>query len=161
MTNEKEDRAAHHGDPAPTPDSPQSHPGKPTADSNTDTPTPYADGWQTYHQLGWPSILPLPARRKKSPPKGYTGTGGARPSYADMCQWDELYPDGNIALRLPDGSVGIDVDHYGDKCGGDTITDAEKRWGRCPPRPASRAAATAYQVSASIACRPASSSAPT
>ncbi len=52
-----------------------------------------------------------------------------------MLQWAELYPDGNIALRLPDGVVGIDVDHYGDKTGGDTIAEHENRWGRLPAAP--------------------------
>ncbi len=29
--------------------------------------------------------------------------------------------------------IGIDVDHYGNKRGGDTLTEAERRWGPLPP----------------------------
>lgn len=108
---------------------------QPNCNADGDKSTPYADAWQTYHTLGWQSVLPLPARRKKSPPRGFTGAGAAAPSYADMMQWAELYPDGNIALRLPDGVIGIDIDHYGDKTGGDTIAEHKNRWGPLPAAP--------------------------
>jgi len=39
---------------------------------------------------------------------------------------------GNIALRLPRDVVGIDVDNYGGKQGGATITAAVARWGSLP-----------------------------
>lgn len=140
MTNAE--RRAHPTGPAPSPSTDTTS--KACLGNSTDsgdTATPYANGWQTYHQLGWPGVLPLPARRKKWPPKGFTGDDGAMPSYADLLQWAELYPAANICLRLPDGVVGIDVDNYGDKPGALTIAGAENRWGPLPtsPRSTSRA----------------------
>lgn len=49
-----------------------------------------------------------------------------------MHAWAEQFPDGNIARRLPDTVIGIDVDAYGDKSGRAALAEAEKRWGRLP-----------------------------
>ena len=101
--------------------------------------TPYADGWQTYHRRGWPSMLPLPYRGKKIQLRGYTGDAGVYPSYADMMTWGDDPASnrggGNIALRMPDDVVGIDKDCYGGKPGAQTIAEAEQRWGALPPAP--------------------------
>ena len=35
-------------------------------------PTPYRDMAWKYRHAGWPGVLPLPFRRKKSPPEGWT-----------------------------------------------------------------------------------------
>lgn len=101
----------------------------------------YAAAAQVYWNKGWRGVLPLKRGSKWPPPQGFTGHDGATPSYADVLQWAELYPDGNIALRLPDGVIGIDVDAYGTKTGGQTLAEAECRWGRLPdgPRSSSRA----------------------
>jgi hypothetical protein len=39
---------------------------------------------------------------------------------------------GNICLRMPHHVLGIDVDHYGTKHGGDTLADAEHEYGELP-----------------------------
>lgn len=103
------------------------------SNSQTDTPAGYASVFETYHQLGW-SVLPLPRAKKQWPPKGYTGAGGAIPSYADMLEWSQQskYQDGNVAIRLPHNVIGIDVDDYDSKHGGDTIAEGETRWGALP-----------------------------
>jgi Bifunctional DNA primase/polymerase, N-terminal/AAA domain len=111
----------------------------------------YAAGYEIYRNLGWAGTIKLKARTKgqdengkSTVPAGYTGRGGVDPSGADCHTWAQEEPDGNLALRMPDGMIGIDVDHYlkGDtqKCGGDTIADREIRWGRLPysPRSTSR-----------------------
>jgi bifunctional DNA primase/polymerase-like protein len=98
----------------------------------------YADAFDTYHRLGWP-VLKLKARTKYPPPKGYTGSNGQTPSYADMSAWAEEEPDGNIAIRLPADVIGIDVDDYGDKNGAATIAEAETRWGKLRYSPRSSA----------------------
>ncbi|MDO0974024.1 phage/plasmid primase, P4 family [Mycolicibacterium frederiksbergense] len=100
----------------------------------------YADAEQVYWESGWRGILPLKRATKWPPPQGFTGHDGAIPSYADVSQWAELYPDGNVAVRLPDGVIGIDVDAYGAKTGGETLAEAERRWGPLPdgPRSSSR-----------------------
>lgn len=93
---------------------------------------PYADTFDAYWRAGWRGILPLPPRKKKSPPAGYTG-GGDDPSYADLFTWAEGSEGrGNIALRMPRNVIGLDVDAYGDKIGAVTLSLAEERWGPLP-----------------------------
>ncbi len=104
------------------------------------TQTRYADAAPNYWEAGWRGILPLPPRRKEPAPSGRTGHDGQDPSYADILQYCELYADGNLALRMPDTVIGIDVDAYSGKTGAATIAEAEKRWGTLPagPRSSSR-----------------------
>lgn len=92
---------------------------------------PYA-AFGDYWAAGWRGILPLPYGKKGFPPEGYTGYQGAEPSYPDCQSWSE---DGNrnICLRLPDGCVGIDVDHYDGKTGGDTLSGLVAKYGALPP----------------------------
>ena len=45
----------------------------------------------------------------------------------------EEHPGANLALRLSDEEIGIDVDAYGRKTGAATLAEAEKRWGPLPP----------------------------
>lgn len=96
-------------------------------------PLAYADAADDYWSAGWHGVLPLPPGSKWPPPNGWTGDKGAYPSYPDLLAWVEDKADGNVALRLPDGVIGIDVDHYGAKNGGDTIAYAEAAWGELPP----------------------------
>lgn len=93
----------------------------------------YGEAAQRYWSAGWRGILPLPPRRKHSPPDGYTGHSGKWPSYPDVFAWTEENPDGNICIRLPEDVVGLDVDNYGTKTGGSTLAEAEKLWGPLPP----------------------------
>lgn len=94
---------------------------------------PYPSAAGSYWKAGWRGILPLPTRRKTWPPRDYTGGKGIDPSWPDIAAWMESDPDGNIALRMPHNVVGLDVDNYGDKTGGDTITICEAMWGKLPP----------------------------
>ena len=100
----------------------------------------YAAAYPAYRDRGW-SPIKLRAGTKWPPPVGFTGHNGADPSYADCLTWAEDEPGGNIALRLPDGVIGIDVDAYGTKTGGETFAEAVRRWGPLPdaPRSSSRA----------------------
>lgn len=99
-----------------------------------ETPTPcYSQAAPAYWASGWRGILPLPHGVKWPPPKGWTGADGPEPSWPDVTSWSETRPDGNIALRMPDGVVGIDVDDYGNKNGYTTLAEASARWGDLPP----------------------------
>lgn len=113
-----------------------------------DDPVGYADAAQTYWDRGWRGILPLNRGTKWPPPgkrrdasgtagPGFTGYDGVDPSYPDILQWSELYPTGNLCLRLPDGIVGIDVDAYGAKTGAAAFAEAVNRWGPLPEGPQS------------------------
>lgn len=79
---------------------------------------------------GWGELLPLPAGAKKLPPAGFTGRNGRSVSDADRAGW--AGHQGNYALRLPAGVVGIDVDQYGDKAGASTLRALEGRPGALP-----------------------------
>lgn len=94
---------------------------------------PYKDAHDLYWQAGWRGILPLPHKRKKTPPTGYTGATGTDPAYPDVHAWADDPTPHNICLRLPGNVIGIDVDAYGDKSGGRTLTETEAEWGLLPP----------------------------
>jgi hypothetical protein len=96
------------------------------------TTSPYADAFDAYWRAGWRGILPLPHGQKTPPPEGYTGYGGLEPSYPDCAAWAE---DGihNIALRLPPDVIGLDVDAYDDKPGGETLHRLIGVHGPLPP----------------------------
>jgi hypothetical protein len=91
----------------------------------------YARAASSYRQLGWGN--PIPVKDKWPPPTGYTGRGGADVSDGDLGRWTRG-PEGryNIALRLPGDVIGVDVDHYGGKRGGDTLASAEAELGPLP-----------------------------
>ncbi|WP_328858154.1 bifunctional DNA primase/polymerase [Williamsia herbipolensis] len=86
-----------------------------------------------YLDAGWFSILALPQGKKYPPPTGFTGHDAPDASFPDLTAWAEDNPEQNLALRMPENVIGIDVDHYNGKQGGDTISDAEQRWGALPP----------------------------
>ena len=92
----------------------------------------YADAADQYWRQGWRGVLPLRRGRKIAPPAGFTGKAGVEPSYPDVMSWAELYPDGNLCLRMADGVIGIDVDAYGAKTGAAALTEAQQRWGALP-----------------------------
>lgn len=97
----------------------------------------YADAAQAYWEKGWVGVLPLKRGSKWPPPTGFTGYENPDPSYPDILQWSELYPTGNVCLRLPDGVIGVDVDAYGAKTGGVAFAEAVRRWGPLPEGPQS------------------------
>lgn len=74
----------------------------------------YALAAPLYRQAGWAGTLPLPPRAKSNPPSGYTGVDGADPTDQQVATWALQHDGGNLALRLPDGIIGIDLDLYKD-----------------------------------------------
>lgn len=94
---------------------------------------PYATAAPVYWQAGWRGILPLPERKKKDPPKGYTGSAGIDPVYSEIQGWIDRKGSGNVALRMPPNVIGLDVDAYGDKPGAETLQLAEAQHGTLPP----------------------------
>lgn len=94
---------------------------------------PYAAAAHLYWAAGWRGLLPLPPRAKKPVPAGYTGHAGVFPSYADVYAWTEgTEGAGNIALRMPHHVVGLDVDAYDNKTGGQTLANLEAKYGPLP-----------------------------
>ena len=93
---------------------------------------PYWDSFEAYYEAGWAGILPLPAGQKKPVPAGFTGNHGVWPSWPDVMAWAEDRPGANVALRLPEHVIGVDVDAYGDKPGGLVLAELERRLGALP-----------------------------
>jgi hypothetical protein len=85
-----------------------------------------------YRSAGWEGVLPLPHGQKFPPPSGYTGQAGVVPSADQVRKWADELPDGNLALRLPEWLMGIDVDDYGEKRGAAALGQLEARLGRLP-----------------------------
>jgi hypothetical protein len=73
----------------------------------------YASTAPSYLAAGY-SPLPLPPGQKWPPPKGWTGVGAPMADLAQVRRWARSNPAGNIALRLPDDVIGIDLDLYPD-----------------------------------------------
>jgi len=73
----------------------------------------YGQWAQTYRDNLWTGVLPLPPRAKTPPPGGYTGRKADKiPDDAQIAQWVEQHPGGNLCLRMPTDVLGIDVDDY-------------------------------------------------
>lgn len=79
----------------------------------------YRHAFGLYLEAGWPNVLPLPAQQKLPPPSGYTGRDGNTPTMEQYLTWAKT-ETGNLALRVPDGIIGIDIDAYRDKPGAQT-----------------------------------------
>lgn len=92
--------------------------------------TPYKEALSGYLSAGWEGVLPLPPKSKFAPPKGFTGRNGTNPTEEDFMAWVER--GGNVALRMPDTIIGLDVDAYGSKIGQQTIEAMEERLGDLP-----------------------------
>lgn len=78
-------------------------------------PRPYGSQGFRYHSHGW-SALPAGSRPKpldKDPyPVGFTGAEGKRPDDDQVAEWVKTRGGYNIAVRLPDNVVGLDVDAW-------------------------------------------------
>ena len=112
----------------------------------------YARAAKIYRDHGWPGVLPLPPNQKAHPPAGHTGTTGQDPTDQQIDAWCQTNPDGNIALRLPPGIIGIDIDAYGDKHGDVSLLALEAELGPLPAtwksssRPLGRSGIYLYRV---------------
>ncbi len=89
------------------------------------------DAAPAYLAKGWHGTLPLPVGQKEHPPKGYTGAAGGWPTEQTVFGWLRNGAS-NIALRLDETTVGIDVDAYAPKHGGETLRQLSERWGALP-----------------------------
>lgn len=98
---------------------------------------PYADHVADYYRAGWPCVLPVPPETKTPPPTGYTGAEGRDTDVMTLVQWAGTHAGYSVALRMPDGVIGIDVDQYAkgevQKRGAETLAHFIARWGPLPP----------------------------
>jgi hypothetical protein len=107
---------------------------------------PYADAVVTYAQAGWPCVLPVPPATKFPPPGGFTGADGRDTDHLTLVDFATHRGDDSIALRMPEGVIGIDVDQYAkggkQKNGAATLAAAVGAWGPLPPTWSSTARGT-------------------
>src|SRR6185295_13302149 len=100
-----------------------------------------AAAWTLYWDLGWRGPVPVNPADKGGGPKGFTGYDGVDVTRENMEWFAKSKPGHNIGLRLPNNDemaiIGIDVDAYDGETGGQTLTEAERRWGKLPPTYAS------------------------
>lgn len=93
---------------------------------------PWGNFAKSYFDAGW-CPLPLPPRKKSSPPTGTTGKY-EMPDKKKVAAWHKSRdPRCNIALRVPDDIIGIDVDAYDAKIGRASLVELEKEFGPLPP----------------------------
>lgn len=75
----------------------------------------------------------MPRGQKYPPPRGFTGKHGQDPNDYEIDHWVRTSPGDNVALRYPDGVLGLDVDNYGGRPAARTLADHENRLGQLPP----------------------------
>jgi hypothetical protein len=88
---------------------------------------PYGRSAGPYLKLGY-SPVPLPPGQKYPPPKGWTGVGAPMADLEQVCLWERSDPDANVALRLPDGVIGIDLDLYDDPTKDHPAAERQAAW---------------------------------
>lgn len=100
------------------------------------TPPVFAEHVADYALAGWPCILPVPPETKSPPPVGFTGAEGRDTDPLTLVGWAKTHAAWSIALRLPDGVIGIDVDQYVkggvQKRGAETLRHYLQLWGPLP-----------------------------
>lgn len=97
-----------------------------TTDSDH-TPPGYGSAADLYRRAGWLGVLPVPSGCKEKAPTGFTGQHGRWPTYDQIRRWSWMNPMWNVALRLPDDVIGIDLDTYK----AEAITTITKALGHC------------------------------
>lgn len=100
------------------------------------TKTPYANLALAYHRSGW--LTPIPVSRKKDGHGhplvgGFTGNDVPQATEPQVASLTQQFGGANIGLRMPDGMIAIDVDHYEGKTGGADLTALEEKLGALPP----------------------------
>ena len=96
----------------------------------------YATAAGAYAQAGWTCVIPVPPEAKYPPPEGFTGAGGRDTDATALEYFAGANPGWSVALRMPDGVIGIDVDHYTKggvvKTGADQLAERIAQWGPLP-----------------------------
>ncbi|MGW5568495.1 bifunctional DNA primase/polymerase [Streptomyces tendae] len=95
------------------------------------SPRPYFEGVATYARSGWDGIIPIVPGTKQPAEPGITGRY-PQLSREISVRTAHLYPAHNLALRLPKGIIGIDVDAYDGRGGDKTLREFQARYGRLP-----------------------------
>ena len=76
--------------------------------------------------------VPLPPNEKFPPAEGTTGNIPALTAQQTFDVWQGRSETSNLAVRLPETLVGLDVDAHNDKAGAETLAGLEARLGTLP-----------------------------
>ncbi len=88
---------------------------------------------RAYLAAGW-HPFPLDPGTKHPPLAGFTGRSGKVADESQIERWEKRRPDdSNVAIRMPDGVIALDVDKY--HRGGKTIAALTARLGSLPEGP--------------------------
>lgn len=92
---------------------------------------------KTYQERGWLEVLPIPANSKIRNRKGGQGNVPARSADEVLTEWQEFNEESpNLAVRIPDNMVSLDVDlHSKEKNGPETLAALEAELGPLPKGP--------------------------
>lgn len=95
---------------------------------------PYAEAARAYRTAGWRGVLPV-VGKKGNLPREYTGQrfGERYPADDQVESWIRNRGVDNLAVRLHDGVVAVDVDAYGGRAGLETLLRREAELGDLPP----------------------------
>lgn len=94
---------------------------------------PYAAAARVYRELGWQGVIPV-VGKSENIPHGFTGGYLAYPEDPQVELWISARGADNVALRLPDDVIGIDVDAHNGRAGLETIEFWELQTGaELPP----------------------------
>lgn len=103
-----------------------------TSLTNLGQPAPFGSAARALLAAGW-SPIPLPAGAKFPPPAGFTGAAGVDVTADQLDAWlSDGWGGGNVAVRVPDHVIGLDVDAYDGHGGGKTLAGLEGRLGPLP-----------------------------
>lgn len=95
----------------------------------------FADGVAVYAEAGWP-CFPVDPTTKALRLTGITGASGVDATIEQLVTWAGPHAGDSIAVRMPEGVIGIDVDHYTkggiDKNGAEQLTHLEQQLGPLP-----------------------------
>jgi Bifunctional DNA primase/polymerase, N-terminal len=84
-----------------------------------------------YYRLGYPP-LPVGEDDKRALVRGYHGRSAKCITEAIVARWCRRFPSANVALRLPPGVIGIDVDAHSGKPGARSLAYLERDLGYLP-----------------------------
>lgn len=76
------------------------------------------------------AYLPIPEGQKFPPPSGTTGNRPMATNDEIRALWVGVSGSSNVAWWLPNNVICIDVDHYGEKTGADTLKELEMELGK-------------------------------
>lgn len=105
----------------------------------------YTEASRLYRDLGWPVVAPSkPSPDSKQPAGAVRNVFGRGNTATDeqMDGWERDFPTSNCLLKMPQGVIGIDIDHYWKKSssgawvrkrGYDHISVAVSGYGDLPP----------------------------